>query len=368
MKNIISKIILLLLLVSNFSYAAENVGGSGNAFYNALINIIIFAAFGVFIYLIAVFSSALNSVSKAMMKKIEENKNKAGIIIAAILTSAASTAEAAEPIQFMSTPFPADNFTVVIIGITLVILMAISIIMARTVLSMLRTLMNVEEVAVQKPKSSWLDRWIDKWNSAVPLEREKDVLLDHNYDGIKELDNSLPPWWLYGFYVTIIFSLVYMVNYHAGGSGKSSAEEYMEEQRLAEALRLSKQDANAAVIDVNTVQYKTDEASLAAGKKIYAANCETCHGVKGEGLAGPNLTDAYWLHGGGIKNIFKTIHDGVPGKAMVRWAGILKPQEIENVASYVWSMQANPVKGREPEGELYKPEAAAVDTTTVTKN
>ncbi len=365
MKKILPTIILVMLLFSNVLFAAEPVGGSGNPFYNALINVVLFAAFGVFIYLIAVFSSALNSVSKMMMKKIEENKNKTAILIGALFTGIASSSKAAEPIQFMSTPFPADNFTVVIISITMIILMVISIVMARTVLTMLKTLMNVSEEAKPKTQSSWLDRWIDKWNSAVPLERERDVLLDHDYDGIKELNNSLPPWWLYGFYFTILFGLIYLVNFHAGGSGKSSLEEYNEEMKLAEIQKMNTSNTNAAVVDVNTVQYKSDDASIASGKKIYAANCETCHGLKGEGLAGPNLTDAYWIHGGGIKNIFKTIHDGVPGKAMVKWAGILKPIEIENVASYVWSLQDNPVKGREPEGELYKPEASITDSVKV---
>jgi cytochrome c oxidase cbb3-type subunit 3 len=246
--------------------------------------------------------------------------------------------------------------------------MIISIILARTVLKMMHTLLNVPEEVKQKPQSSWLDRLIDKYNSSVPVEREKDVMFDHNYDGIQELDNSLPPWWLYGFYFTILFSLVYLINYHAGGSGKSSAEEYNEEIKIAALQKMNNTNVGAAVIDEKTVQYKSDAASLAAGKKIYAANCETCHGTKGEGLAGPNLTDAYWIHGGGIQNIFKTIHDGVPGKAMVKWAGILKPNEIELVASYVWSLQANPVKGREPEGQLYKPEASASDTTALINN
>jgi cytochrome c oxidase cbb3-type subunit 3 len=355
--------ITVLLLLSSNLFAAEQAGGSGNGFYNALINVIIFAAFGVFIYLIAVFSSALNSVSKMMMKRIEENKNKTTILVIGLLLTTTSS-YAAEPIQFLSTPFPADNFTILVIAITMIILMTISIIMANTVLRMMRSLLNVPEPVKAKPTASWIDRWIDRYNSSVPLEREQDVLLNHDYDGIRELDNSLPPRWLYGFYFTIIFSLVYMVNFHAGGNEKSSSEEYAEEVKIAAQQQLSKIDPNAATIDENTVQYKTDEASLVAGKKIYAANCETCHGTKGEGLAGPNLTDAYWIHGGGgIKNIFKTIYNGVPGKAMVKWAGILRPSEIENVASYVWSQQSNPVKGREPEGEIYKPEASVPDTT-----
>ncbi len=356
MKNKVILLISTLLLLSNNLFALEKVGGTGNAFYNAVIYLIICGAFAILIFMIAVFSSALNSVSKTMKQTIENNKNKTTILVLGILFTLSSTTKAADSQHFIDTPLPGDNITFIIIAAALILLMIVSFTMARMAIRLSQSLTGYQESKNTSLSGSWLSRWVDKYNNAVPIEREQDVMLDHSYDGIQELDNSLPPWWLYGFYFSILFAIAYLINFHLGGNGKSSAEEYNEEMKLAEQQQLSKSGSSIAIIDENNVVYKDDPASLDAGAKIYATNCATCHGTKGEGLAGPNLTDAFWLHGGGINNIFKTINNGVPGKAMIKWAGILKPNEIEEVASYVWSLRDHPVKGREPEGEIYKPE------------
>ena len=193
------------------------------------------------------------------------------------------------------------------------------------------------------------------------IEKVKDELLDHDFDGIQELDNELPPWWLMLFYITIIWSVVYLLYYHVLGIGPSSAEEYQQEMARAEQLYGKQQQgggATAAVMDED-LKPLTDQAALAAGKAIYTKNCVACHGPNGEGGIGPNLTDEYWIHGGSFKDIVHTITVGVPQKGMVPWGPVLKKDEIIQVASYVWSLYGtNPPNAKAPEGEKYDRAAA----------
>lgn len=267
---------------------------------------------------------------------------------------------------------------------------------------------------------------------------QKDVLLDHEYDGIRELDNKLPPWWLYLFYISIVFSVIYMIHYHVTGTGDLSHSEYMKEvdpdwqaeesglfsslfysspyakaedmtprQRVEMAMHDAAQakltgpeadldvtgigfeDLIVAAMDVSTpedleklknafpeiwqkrmdqggmatapaepaapaVEYTalTDDASLTAGKTIFAANCATCHGQAGEGGIGPNMTDDYFLHGAGITNTINLIHNGVPAKGMISWRGILSEEQILQVASYILTLEGtNPPNAKAPQGE-----------------
>lgn len=204
-----------------------------------------------------------------------------------------------------------------------------------------------------------LKRLYKKMLGSKPIEEEGEIVLDHNYDGIRELDNKLPPWWLYGFYITIIFAGVYLARYHVF-DGVSQSEEFeieMEEARLAvaEYKRTAKD-----LVDVNTVVFLGEAGDLAAGKAIFEATCVACHKSDGGGGIGPNLADDYWILGGGIKNIFNTISEGGRnGKGMVAWKTELKPVEMAQVASYVMTFQGTtPTEPKEAEGELWiDPEA-----------
>lgn len=192
-----------------------------------------------------------------------------------------------------------------------------------------------------------------------PIEEEGEIILDHNYDGIKELDNNLPPWWLYGFYVTIIFAVVYMIRYHVLGADDQYVEykiEYAEAEKAIEEYKKTAKD----LVDVNTVELLTDAGDLKAGQKIFEVNCVACHMADGGGGIGPNLTDEHWILGGGIKNVFNTISEGGrSGKGMIAWKASLKPSEMAQVASYVLQFQgttaANP---KAPEGEIWVDESA----------
>lgn len=204
---------------------------------------------------------------------------------------------------------------------------------------------------------------MEKLNNSVAVEKEADIMLDHDYDGIRELDNNLPPWWKYGFYLTIIFSVIYLFRFHVVHTGKLQLAEY--DQQLLEAKyemeAYRKKAAN--LVDENNATLLTDNASLASGRSIFTTNCVACHGNAGEGGVGPNLTDDYWLHGADIKDVFRTIKYGYPEKGMKSWKQDLGAKQIHEIASYIKSLSGtNPPNAKEPEGEFV---SSSADTLKV---
>lgn len=195
-----------------------------------------------------------------------------------------------------------------------------------------------------------------------PIEKEAEIILDHNYDGIRELDNNLPPWWIWGFYMSIVFAGVYLLRFHVF-NGYTQADELNTE--LAEAkIALEEYKKTAKdLVDFNTVTVLTDAADLSAGKTIFEANCVACHMADGGGGIGPNLTDTHWILGGGIKNVFHTISEGGrSGKGMIAWKAQLKPAQMAQVSSYVLSLQGTtPANPKEAEGDIWVDENAPTD-------
>lgn len=205
----------------------------------------------------------------------------------------------------------------------------------------------------------WGKRMYQKLLGSKPLEEEGEIILDHNYDGIKELDNKLPPWWVYLFYATIIFGVVYLARFHVFGDYTQDMEYEMQVAEAQAEIEEYKRTAKN-LVDVNTVELLTETSDLNAGKVIFDQNCVVCHMADGGGGIGPNLTDAYWIQGGGIKNVFNTISEGGrDGKGMVSWKQTLKPLEMAQVASYLLTFQgttaANP---KAAEGDIWVDENA----------
>jgi cytochrome c oxidase cbb3-type subunit 3 len=189
---------------------------------------------------------------------------------------------------------------------------------------------------------------------AVPIEEEESILLDHDYDGIKELDNNLPPWWKYGFYFTIVVAIIYLFNFHVLKTGALQGQEYINEiaQARLEVDEFMKNSANN--VDENTVKLLTEDLDMVAGKDVFMANCSACHGKLGEGTVGPNFADEYWIHGGGVKDIFKTIKYGWVEKGMKAWKEDLSPMQMAQVTSYIKSLRgSNPPNGKVPQGDLF---------------
>ncbi|MEO8862479.1 MAG: cbb3-type cytochrome c oxidase N-terminal domain-containing protein [Ginsengibacter sp.] len=212
-------------------------------------------------------------------------------------------------------------------------------------------------------KSTRLADWWAKLNKkltrAVPVTREADIMLDHNYDGIRELDNALPPWWKWGFIITIGIAVVYLLNFEVLGYGKNPTEEYNTEMANAAIQKEIYEANNKDKIDENNVPV-ADASGLAVAKEIFTTKCFACHGKSGEGGAGPNLTDDYWLHKGSLNDIYSSIKKGYPDKGMQSWASVYTPKEISFLASYVKTLHnTKPENAKPPQGDLY------VDSSTV---
>ncbi|MCS7037409.1 MAG: cbb3-type cytochrome c oxidase N-terminal domain-containing protein [Saprospiraceae bacterium] len=215
-----------------------------------------------------------------------------------------------------------------------------------------------EAVAAKVQQESFWTRMRKKyWEDPVPIEREAEIMFHHEYDGIRELDNRLPPWWVNLFILTVVWSAIYMFYYHWGGGGPSSTDEYNQEmERAKKEIAIAMAGAANAVDESNVVALK-ESAALAEGELIFKNLCAACHGQLGEGGVGPNLTDDYWLHGGGIKNVFKVIKYGVPEKGMISWQSQLTPSDMQKVASFILTLHGtNPPNGKDPQGELWKEE------------
>lgn len=166
--------------------------------------------------------------------------------------------------------------------------------------------------------------------------QHEDELMGHNFDGIEEFDNVLPPWWLNLFYFTIVWGILYFLHFHVLHLGDSQLVEYEQEVKLAGQKMAEIPPTPGEEVPATPL---SDEASLSRGKTLFMTNCQACHGPTAEGGIGPNLTDKEWIHGGTFPEVVKTIREGVPAKGMVAWNGILKPDDLLEVASYILSLQ-----------------------------
>lgn len=222
------------------------------------------------------------------------------------------------------------------------------------------------ETMRKQKRFGWFKRKYKEMLGAKPITSEQEIVLDHNYDGIRELDNKLPPWWVYMFYATIIFAGIYMVRFHIF-NGPNQINEYETEVAQAKLDVAEFKKNNKDLIDANTVELLTEPADLAAGEAVFIANCVACHKADGGGGIGPNLTDDYWILGGGIKNVFQTISEGGrAGKGMIAWKTDLKPSEMAQVASYVLTLHGTtPAEPKEAEGDIWVDENAPIDNTQV---
>ena len=211
-------------------------------------------------------------------------------------------------------------------------------------------------------ESKWYKNLMNALTKSQPIENEAQLLLAHDYDGIKELDNNLPPWWVYLFYGCIIFGIVYLVRFEMMG-GDNQEMELKNEMAQAKIEVAEYLKTAPDLMDEKSVTLLTDPADLKIGKAIFTTNCVACHRADAGGQIGPNLTDKNWILGGGIKNVFHTItNGGRDGKGMISWKGTLKPKEIQKVSSYVLSLQgSNPKDPKAPDGDVW------VESITVKK-
>ena len=256
-----------------------------------------------------------------------------------------------------------SSTTLLTIVIIVAIVAAIVLLVAVYALQVLTKLLRAEEekranetgeAAVAVP-GLW-QKFLKVANKRVDAKDEESIILDHNYDGIRELDNHLPPWWTYLFYVTIIFGIFYVIFYHVTDTLPLQEEEYdieMAEATAMAEMRLAASQAAGTTFNVDDLELTTDTEVLAIGAKVFGQQCAVCHKADAGGLIGPNLTDDYWLHGGDIKSVYKTISEGVQGTTMIPWKGSLSNDDMVALANYVKSIRgSNPPGAKASEGEL----------------
>lgn len=250
----------------------------------------------------------------------------------------------------------------IVLFLIVVLLFIVALVLLKTVRIMAMEIKNPGVLPAEEPSrmleySEW--QTIQKngpgiWAKILglrPISEEKDMTLEHDFDGITELDNPTPVWFNAMFYGTILFAIAYLLNYHVFKWSPLQDEEYAIEMKSAETEKVAFLAKAGNLIDENSVKASTDGAVITAGKAVYTQNCVACHGQQGEGTVGPNLTDEFWLHGGTVNAIFKTIKYGVPEKGMIAWEKTLTPKQTSDVANYILSLKGtNPPNPKAPQG------------------
>jgi cytochrome c oxidase cbb3-type subunit 3 len=374
-KRLMTIALLMVGLSNTFGAEATAVANSKNLVNNALFWALL-AVIIVLLFFITSVSRVIKNITETDIQKAKkETGNKAtmvGIVLflGSMLSGYALKAQEAV-VTDAGEGFFANEYAGLSSGVFWIMISAILFelfvlfLLLIILRKMLRILGMVSDLSPEEEKPLFdFEKISTSLNDSIPLEREAEIMTDHDYDGIRELDNNLPPWWKYGFYLTIVIGIVYLFNYHISRTYPLQSAEYQKELADAAIAKEAYLKTVADKVDESNVTLLTSAGELSSGKEIFKTNCVACHGQGGEGTVGPNLTDEYWLHGGGIKNIFKTIKYGVPAKGMIAWQAQLKPVEMQQLASYIMSLKgSNPAGAKAPQGELYKEETVATDST-----
>jgi cytochrome c oxidase cbb3-type subunit 3 len=360
-KNSLLTVVALMLTACTLK-AAETSSAGNDGYNTTLISLV--SLILILLFVIGVLAGTLRQltfVTREKMYKDKKDKNNTvkTLLLFVITTFSALAATAADVVEVAPAPaiqsidgIPIEEFYVIIsvIALELLVIGALMIFI-NVLLRIIRNTPEREQKVQEMAKKSWF--W-DNFNKAASLDKEQEVLLDHNYDGIQELDNSLPPWWKYGFYLTIVVGVIYIYRFHFSHDGMSQQEEYLAEMQQGEEDKAAYLAKSANNVDENTVVYLTDAASIAAGREMYGKSCVACHLADGGGSVGPNLTDEYWIHGGGIKDIFKTLKYGWQEKGMKSWKDDYSPKQLQEIASFVKSLKGTKsATPKEAQGEIY---------------
>lgn len=242
-----------------------------------------------------------------------------------------------------------------IMGILLLLIIFLMLLMIYLLVFLQKVLRLESPELVDQP--TWWETFKQKYvvGEMKPVAEEKDIQLDHTYDGIMELDNFMPPWLKYVFYITIVFGVGYFINYTVLGIGMTQIEEYEQQLAIAAIEAEQRQFLAVSTIDETNVQFDASGPAIRAGMSLYENNCVACHAIDGGGGVGPNLTDDYWIHGGSIEDIFRIVKYGVVEKGMIPWQDQLSPEEMQQVSSYVLTLVGStPANPKAPQGDLYE--------------
>jgi cytochrome c oxidase cbb3-type subunit 3 len=350
---------LLLLATPALAQKPHQVNALDNPLAQVLVIIMVLLAVAIGV-LAGVVNGAATVYRQKMQAEKEEQKRSGAAVIPLILlplfmllslSGFSQDAAAAPAVDSSINGLDASAFYAMIGVIFLEILvMIVLIFQIKGLLGLERKRKAPVAALAGVPKISWWDRI----NRSIAIEKEKDIDLNHEYDGIRELDNSIPPWWMFGFIFFIVFGVGYMWRYHVAKSAPLQIEELQIAMEKAEVEKDAYLKLSASKVDENSIVL-LDADGIAIGKELFSRNCMNCHGAEAQGASvGPNLTDDYWLHGGDIKDVFKSIKYGWPDKGMRSWKEDFSPVQMAQLASFVKSVKGSkPPDSKEPQGELY---------------
>lgn len=314
------------------------------------------------------FILSITDFNKKRQEALNKVKNSSLLIFFSLIAFSgfAQTSEATAPKGVL----PAESITWILASVVVLEALLVIFFSWQTYRLLKMPLIPVARKAeIKVYKKSKLRLYWEKVNNFNPEAGEESLDTGHSYDGIRELDNITPPWFTTAFMLSIVFAVVYLWRYHISESAPLQIEEFNTEMAEAEAEKARYLATQANNVDENTVSL-LEGADIAKGQAIFAQKCAACHGSSGgsmPGGVGPNLTDAYWLHGGSLKEVFKSIKYGWPEKGMIAWQEQLSPVQIAQIASYIHSIQgSNPAGAKEAQGDLYTP--VKDSTQTVTKD
>lgn len=336
----------------------------------------VLAGFALLLLFVIIALSYAIKASLEIRKKQNGKKNKPNAITTTILamvlglgsfsanaqdSAAAEPAVAAAPVGFWANLFATAPNDMLITMLVILVELTVIFVLVRVQIKLLKAAKPVEEEIAKIP-FTWA-RFLEKLGANKATDDVESLDLNHDYDGIRELDNNIPKWWQMAFAGTVLIGIIYLFRMFVTGTLLDQESELARDQKIA-AIKMTEYLKNAANnIDENSVTM-LDASGIAQGAEIYAKNCVACHGSVGEGGIGPNLTDEYWIHNGGLKDIFYSIKYGWAEKGMKSWKDDFSPVQIAQLTSYIKSLAGtNPPNAKEKEGTLYQDASEAEGTT-----
>jgi len=338
-------------VVNNPVLAADYKGNL--SIFNWLVVLTIILIFAIIVLAGTLMTFMKSDYFKTKLKTLQNNSN---LFILIISTGALMMSSNSYALQFVGPgegekngPWLLVETTDLLAILVIDIILLVVVLYLRHLFSQMMAMVKPKKEVVEAPAISSFKKVNQVLTDAVPIEEEHKILMEHEYDGIQELDNNLPPWWVWGFYATIVFSFIYLFNYHIFGVSDLQIKAYDKEMKVAEKEVQAYLEKMAMNVDESSVTLMTDGADLAAGASTFAANCIACHKSKGEGEIGPNLTDKAWIYGYDIKDVFKTIKYGT-ANGMPEHSSKFNPVQIQQIASYVLSLPET--TGKAAQGEI----------------
>ncbi len=361
-------VIMLFSVVPVLAQTSEKSVPMDSILSNPLFDILLLIVI-LLLIMIAVMADVVKNVARGVSGK-PENLGKTFGAIVVLIAMYPYSARAADLVSGASKNTFYEGLDPTLFWL-MILVIAFEIIVLTILLIIVQNLLGVEEKKNQMPAADHIQgeepSLLERINASVSVEKEEEIMLDHNYDGIRELDNDLPPWWKYGFYITILWACIYLVHFHVTKTGSLQLEEYNTELKQADAALADYRKKSLSMVDETHVVQLKDEASLTLGKQLFLDNCSACHGKSGQGIVGPNLTDDYWLHGGSMNDIFKTIKYGYQEKGMKSWKDDFSASRIQAIASFIKGIHGtNPPNAKEKQGILYADQTSSSDSTHAT--